>query len=260
MSETRMEGGVIEYTDYKKIQQAIQDIYQTKWFQGNAQYPTTFSVLSKDAGKGTNKSYTTQKLLDAEIETDDAASFESLSDYIAKEKEALRGNCEFNMTAQQLALFSKVSGLSFPKTPLTKKGGVLKATTKEQEGSILSFEFLWNRSCDIITFFDQWREKWYTQTAARRTLKHQTDTPAEGYFGLSGLTVATDGTVSHDCHLSIFGLIPIEIDIEPKDFGPATNPNNIPKIIYKCTYSYACLIYPKDVSNAKGGLKRVFLA
>lgn len=259
MSEVRMDGNVIKYTDYTKIQQAIQDIYQTKWFQGNAQYPTTFSVLSKDAGTKTSNSYTPQSLLDAKVETD-SDTFKSLSDYIAKEKEALNGNCQFNMTAQQLALFSKVSGLNFPKTPLTKKGGVLKATTKEQEGSILSFEFLWNRSCDVITFFDQWREKWYTQTAHQRTLIHQVGTPAEGYFGLSGLTVATDGAVSHDCHLSIFGLIPIELDIEPKDFGPATNPNNIPKIIYKCTYSYACLVYPKDVSNAEGGLKRVFLA
>ena len=83
MSEVRMDGNVIKYTDYTKIQQAIQDIYQTKWFQGNAQYPTTFSVLSKDAGTKTSNSYTPQSLLDAGVETD-SNTFKSLSNYIAK--------------------------------------------------------------------------------------------------------------------------------------------------------------------------------
>lgn len=259
--------------NFNTIQGRVDALADTKWFQPNACYPVCFfytksAISTSDFSIDnflefhTNISEKKGSIFKSNTEEiNKVAAPKSLKDYLNIE---LSKFSSAGVTAKDdvLRQFSKISGLKALNVPLSKNGGVLTAT-KEDSGkdATVNLEFLCDRELKALAFLQAWQSKWYHQDYQKKGFLDKTDdndianeetsariekydtSGGEGFLGILNCYVDVNGNVTPLSHLSLFGLIPKNIEI-PGELGPQVSTNSLPKIIVKCTYSNAILVYP----------------
>lgn len=238
----------IGYLDYNIITRQINQLYSRTYFQGNAFYPT---VLCYANGKNVSEKVPLSLLDEKNFK------FDSIEAYLAEEAKNLENqNC---LDTNDLALFRDISFPNLTNIPLQKTKSVLKSDNggNRTSSDTVKLSFLWDRENTALSFIDDWRKAWYVNTDRQRILQPLTigHNPPEGYFGLCYCSIDEYGRITPIGHLSCFGLIPKQVEFDPKNVGPMSTPSGLAKISVDCIYSFMTYVYP--VGNKK--LKRIFL-
>lgn len=224
---------------YSSIQSIIKDIYNKKWLQTNASFPTVLGYATTSSQPGT-------------LETDDAVSLlkgvasespsiKSLKEYIEKESKLPLECLDNNL----LNNFIKISGLSQLEIPLSKENGHLKGGESKGINSEVVLEFLLDRELTILNFMETWQQKWYKQTSNKFQLTaHDSESGGkdEGYMSLTNVSINPNGVIKPLSQLALFGLIPKKIEL-PKEWGPSVSNSNVATVKLYCIYSQALLIW-----------------
>lgn len=263
--------------DFNEIQKRVDALADTKWFQANACYPVCF-FYTKSATSTAEFSVdqflkfhtninVTKKLKGKELFTSNETDFsavikapKTLTDYLIIETNHLM-KTGLAADDEVLRQFSKVSGLKSPTVPLSKNNGAL-AASKDDSGkdATINLEFLCDRELKTLTYLQAWESKWIHHDFQKKSFLDKADTNdtkgsnddasgGEGYLGVLNCSIDINGNITPLSHLSLFGLIPKNIEL-PGELGPQVSSNSLPKIVVKCTYSNAILVYP-DRSNKR---------
>lgn len=240
MSEANTELQSSFKLSHEKIQNRIDTLYDTKWYQPNACYPVVLGYTS--SLDTTAEAYTTF----FEIHRDRKVS--NLKDYM----DNLLNFCNiFTLDDglapdQVLTQFSKLTGLKSPNIPLSKNNGVLEAKKADFKNDTVVLEFLCDRDLKVLDYLQNWRNKWFVYNGFLRSFRGS-HKGGEGFLGIANCNVDLEGTVTALSFLSIFGLIPISVDL-PASIGPGTSDSSLQVIKTTCTYSNAVLVYPSKNS------------
>lgn len=261
MPETNTEGretnsSHIGYLDYNIITRQINQLYSRTYFQGNAFYPTVLCYANGDSGEDK----VPLSLLDEE-----SFKFDNVEGYLKAESESLMNQTCLN--TNDLALFRDIGFPNLTNIPLQKTKSVLKSDNGGNRSSsdTVKLSFLWDRENTALSFIDDWRKAWYVNTDRQRILQPLTigSNPPEGYFGLCYCSIDEYGRITPIGHLSCFGLIPKQVEFDPKNVGPMSTPSGLAKITVDCIYSFITYVYKGYVINKEGKkvekLKRIFL-
>lgn len=245
--------------NYKTIQNRIDSLYDTKWLQPNACYPTTLFYTKSNTSENdltvdqflrfhTNNSKTTGSLqgngTSITIVGNSKNAPKNLEEYMGYVE-------ELNKSGEKasdfiLSCFSKIGGLKTPKLPLEKSDGMLKNTASENKGSNLTLEFLCDRDLKVLKYLQAWQARWYVYDYQKRSLLDKEKTGkqgGQGFLSLANCSIDVNGNITVVSHISVFGLIPIQLNI-PEEFGPQSKAGDLPKISMQCAYSNAVLVYP----------------
>lgn len=253
--------------NFQSIQDNIDTIYKTKWFQPNACYPVTLCYTSD---KVSNEKFSISDFLELHTNNSTAPggkeeyirksddSVKDLAAYMKKEVDATKDCVRAN--DKVLAYFSKVSGLNPPELNLSRVGGALVAGNQDANGSTITLEFLHDRQFEVLHFLQAWQSRWFVHEYQKKAFTDKSvdygiDTTrnkggGEGFLGLANCAIDFNGTVSVLSHLSLFGLIPKKIELV-QEVGPQTNTSDITKIKVHCIYSNAIWVYPVDTGTTK---------
>lgn len=255
-------------TNYSDIQNRIDNLYNTKWFQPNAFYPTTFFYTDKSIS---DNEYTIDDFLKIHINSNPTRTSylyngkvrttilenknkvpKSLKDYIALEEKLEKSGIAASDSV--LRQFIKLTGLQITSIPLTKSKNSLINAKNEDKSNTIELNFLCDRDFKVLRYLQAWQSRWYTNDFQKKALASKTvdsenatnntfKDGGEGYLGLSNCLIDINGNITVLSHLSVFGLIPKTIKA-PTDFGPQVAANDIQKINVSCLYSHAILTYP----------------
>lgn len=257
------------YKDYSSIQSRIDRIYNEVWFQPNASYPTNFGYFIQ-----TEKKTDYQNLLNSCINVkalEDAKKgtlyypetiLKNFDEFLTLENEALK---EAVTSTACLDYFCTIKGLKTPSLSFIKSRGSLSTKNATEENSQITLEFLTDRDFKVLSFLQAWQSMWFSHDKTKRSLaskywstkvaEGQKKKGGEGYLGISNLLIQTDGNVETKSHLSVFGLVPLQINPPTTDLGPQLSPSNLPKITVNCIYSVAILSYFVVTEIAPDGTK-----
>lgn len=257
-------------SNYSDIQNRIDYLYDTKWFQPNAFYPTVFFYTDKSIS---DNDYTVDNFLKMHVNSNPTKTV--YLDKNVQRKTALENLDNTPKTLQEytkleeklektgispsesvLRQFIKIDGLKIKSLPLSKSQNSLTSSGKESEGATVKLEFLCDRDFHVLRYLQAWQSRWYTNDFQKKALASKSvdsediknnnlKDGGEGYFGLSNCLVDINGNITTLSHLSLFGLIPKTITV-PSSFGPQANVNEIPKIAVDCIYAHAILTYPSE--------------
>lgn len=258
-------------SNYSDIQNRIDNLYNTKWLQVNAFYPTLFfytdkSVSDKDytidqflkihVNQGPVKANLKVKVKDKMVDRESSLTKlkdipTTMKDYInLEEKLDTNGIVASESVLRQ---FVKIKDLKNYNVPLTKDQHTLTNEKEKSNNNILTLEFLSDRDFHVLRYLQAWQSRWYTYDFQKKSLASKSiDTEkendngkagGEGYLGLSNCVIDINGNIEVISHLSVFGLIPKQINL-PTEFGPQASAIDIKKISVSCLYSQAILTYP----------------
>lgn len=249
---------------YSTIQSRIDTLYNTQWFQPNATYPTNFFYTeSNHASDGeTSMADFLKKFVNVDgakgLVTPKSNAFSDFSALLKKETEVTTG--KINCKGIVLDCFVEISGLNTFTVPLDKTNGVIQNSKTDLGGkSTCTLKFLCDRNLETLQFLQAWQSKWLTFDFEKRSLVSHLNAKlddgkksgGEGYLGVSNVNVSADGLITVCSHLSVFGLIPKQIDGPFKSLGPQASSSSLPTISVSCTYSNAILSYRGIMSNDK---------
>lgn len=260
--------------NFAEIQKRVDNLYDTKWYQPNACYPVCFFYTDSEIS---SKDFTIDKFLKFHTNVDKAVTLTNESKHVlvlnsntqiidtvpAPKNLTEYLNIELSKIADTgvtagddvLRNFSKVTGLKSPTMAVSKKDGTI-ATSKDESGkdATVNLEFLCDRELKTLSFLQAWESRWVHRDYQKKAFLDKTDNTeksivggsdggGEGFLGILNCSIDVNGNITPLSHLSLFGLIPKNIEI-PSEFGPQAGSNSMPKITVKCTYSNAVLVYP----------------
>lgn len=250
--------------NYGTIQNRINGLYNTAWFQPNACYPTALFYTKSEDLKGSLGEISLTDFLKKMVNADAgtnltglAQAFTSLDALLKKEQEMKES--KENCKSIVLDCFVQIDGLQGLQIPLSKSNGSIRSGKTQTIGDSGSckLKFLCDRNLEVLRFLQAWQSKWLVFDFEKRSLVshrdtvHKTDkTGGEGYIGISNLNIQTNGGVQTLSHLSVFGLIPRQISM-PNQLGPQASSSGLPTITVDCIYSNAVLSFPVTVNNQK---------
>lgn len=249
------------FENYSTIQNRIDNLYNTRWFQANAYYPTVLfytdkfrsnsdfsidSFLKLHLNSGPVTSTAGTKVSPLEKLTDVPTN---MKDYL--EKEALLENEGVQASNAVLRQFSTIKDLNNISVPLDRADNALVASKKDSGNKTITLSFLNDDDFKVLRYLQAWQSRWYTNDYQKKALaskdseevnKGGNKEGGEGYLGLANCLIALDGSITVTSHLSLFGLLPKSIQM-PTEFGPQAASNEVKKINVTCLYSHAILTY-----------------
>lgn len=258
-------------SNYSDIQNRIDHLYDTKWFQPNAFYPTVFFYTDKSVS---DNEYTVDTFLKMHINSNPTKTVyldnnvqrrtvlenlentpKTLQEYIKLEEKLEKTG--ISASESVLRQFIKIDNLKNNSIPLSKSQNSLISSIKESDSSgTLKLEFLCDRDFHVLRYLQAWQSRWYTNDFQKKALTSKSINSedsknnnlkdgGEGYLGLSNCLIDINGNITTLSHLSLFGLIPKTINI-PTSFGPQVTANEISKITVDCIYAHAILTYSTE--------------
>lgn len=256
------------FRNYSEIQDRIDKLYNTEWFQSNVCFPTIFFYTDKDIS---DTDFSIEKFLTMHLPKGQSFTTKDTGRFIAtgdkpnivrfnKEGESIKSYMEYEQKLKGqgkpasdavLRQFVKVSNLKNFNIPLAKKNNALTRSDSRSESSTITLEFLNDKNWKVLWYLQSWQDRWYSNTYQKKSLTakaHNRDNKnregGEGYLGLANCSIDVDGNITVDSHLSLFGLIPKAIRT-PQEFGPGTSSSGLSKISVDCLYSHIILTYPR---------------
>ena len=226
---------------FKTIQSSVDYLYNTEYLQPNAFFPTRLTRIDKTIDSNGLYDEMFLDTFKGMYGTKDPVKY---NDFLAHEV----GFNGVDAPDYVLQSFLKVSGLQTAAVPLKKTAlGAIEGKDESSSGSSkeVTLEFASDRYFKVLNWLRKWQEFWYIYTKRQHVLvSHTDDTLGEGYLGLDNLLIHTNGVCERISHLSIFGLIPIKIELESRDFGPQAQLSKLPVIKVNCICSLAVLAFP----------------
>lgn len=258
--------------NFNTIQSRIDTIYNSKWLQPNAFYPTKLFFTDKNTSESIftvdeflrlhNNNTNNSTLINSTTTQYESKTVPKTLEEYKKLESELSG---IDAPEKVLAYFSKLSNLNSFSIPISKTNGSLTASSVQSKDPTVTLEFLWDQSMEVLKYLQAWQSRWLTQDWQKITFvdKQYSDSMdssvskegGEGYLGLANCSIDTNGTVTVISQLSLFGLIPTKIETF-NDVGPQNSSTNIQKIKVTCTYAHAILAYP----NNNGSLNFFYFA
>lgn len=252
-------------SNYSDIQNRIDNLYNTKWLQVNAFYPTLLFYTDKSIS---DNDYTVDNFLKIHVNQDPVKTNlktressltkikdipKTLKEYITlEEKLDTNGIVASDSVLRQ---FVKIKDLKNYSVPLSKDQHTLINAKDKNSNNTITLEFLCDRDFHVLRYLQAWQSRWYTFDFQKKSLASKSvDTEStekadngkaggEGYLGLSNCLIDINGNIEVLSHLSVFGLIPKQINL-PSEFGPQASATDIKKITVSCLYSQIILTYP----------------
>lgn len=256
--------------NFAAIQKRIDDLYDTKWFQPNACYPVCFFYTDSEIS---SSAFSIDKFLKFHTNVDSAVNLKNakgrnvlvfnsntqivdmvvapknLTEYLNIELSKI-ANTGVKAGDDVLRNFSRVTGLKSPTMAVSKKDGTI-AASKDESGkdATINLEFLCDRELKTLSFLQAWESRWIHRDYQKKAFLDKSDNDkdggggGEGFLGILNCSIDVNGNITPLSHLSLFGLIPKNIEL-PSELGPQAGSNSMPKITVKCTYSNAVLVYP----------------
>lgn len=258
--------------NFAAIQKRVDDLYATKWMQPNACYPVCLFYTESEIS---SSEFSIDKFLKFHTNVDRAISLKNdkgkdvlvfnsnsqkidiveapknLTEYLNIELSKI-ANTGVTAGDDVLRNFSRVTGLKSPTMPIAKKDGTISASKDESgKDATVNLEFLCDRELKTLSYLQAWESRWVHRDYQKQAFLDKSDNDTvsskggggEGFLGILNCSIDIDGKITPLSHLSLFGLIPKNIEI-PNELGPQAGTNSMPKITVKCTYSNAVLVYP----------------
>lgn len=265
------------FQDYSTtIQDRIDNLYNTEWFQANACFPTIFFYTNENFS---NNDFTIDKFLSMHLPVgsafdiyDNKMSQSEKPDLLGFDENGKKGYLTYEQKLKNqgvpapdnvLRQFVKVSGLKNYNVPLNKVNNALTRSGAKSEASTIELEFLNDKKWGVLGYLQAWQNRWCVNTFQKKALRSKgyshstkdkdvtgkninwTTEGGEGYLGLANCSIDINGKITIESHLSLFGLIPKNISID-SEMGPGVSPSGISKIKVTCLYSHIILAYLKN--------------